>query len=123
VGPPGQVSLESSAIIRGIEIAIDFVELEDNGVLGPDREGSNIINGMRVGARKYRTWLKSEYERNGHSVDAILSSLDDDGDIPSSVQTTNSFEDLGARACRSRLKKMHKTKGKAELERILSGGM
>lgn len=123
VGPPGQVSSGSSTIIKGIEIAIDFVEFEDNSVVGPDREGSNIINGMRVGAKKYRTWLRSEYERNRHSVDAILPSLDNEGDIPSGVQTTNSYEELGAQAYRSRVRKMHRTKGKAEVERILSSGV
>jgi hypothetical protein len=123
VGPPGQVSLISSATVTGIEIAIDFVEFEDSGVLGPDREGSNIINGMRGGAKKYRTWLRHEYERNSLSVDAVLPSLDDDGNIPSGVQTTSSYEELGARAYRSRLKRAHRTKGKAEVEKILSSGI
>lgn len=123
VGPPGQVSSGSSTIIKGIEIAIDFVEFEDSSVLGPDREGSNIINSMRVGAKKYQTWLRSEYERNRHSVDAILPSLNDDGDIPSSLKTTNSYEELGANAYRSRLRRMHRTKGKAEVEKILRSGV
>jgi len=122
VGPPGPVSSGSATIIKGIEIAIDFVEFEDSSVLGPDREGSNIINGMRLGAKKYRTWLRSEYERNRRSVDAIVPLLDGEN-ISSDVQTANSYEELGAQQYRSRLRKMHRTKGKAEVEKILSSGV
>lgn len=119
VGPPGPVASESSTQITGVEIAIDFLEFEDNSVLGPDREGSRIINSMREGAKKYRNWLKAAYERNRRSVDSLVGLLDAE-DIPSDIRAKDSYEELGAKSYRSRMRKTQRTKGKANIEKILS---
>ena len=76
---------------------------------------------MRVGAKKYRAWLRVAYERNRNSIDAIVPLLEGEN-ISSDVQTANSYEELGAQQYRSRLRKMHRTKGKADVEKILSSG-
>ena len=119
VGPPGPISYTSGAVIKGVEISIDYVEFEDGMSLGPDKEGSRIIKAMRTGARKYRTWLKLRYKDPGESVAAMASDLEREKPLPAELEFADASKQLGANEYRRRLQKIFQTKGASETRRLL----
>jgi hypothetical protein len=118
LGPPGPISF-ANGIIKRVEIAIDYVEFEDGTVMGPDERGSKIIKSMRLGAEKYRSWIRAKYVRLSKATGPIVTILGEDQDLPSEIQFLSDEEQQGARAYRSRLKQVSQTKGDLELAKIL----
>ena len=119
LGPPGPISYSGGAIVQSVEISIDFVEFENGATLGPDKEGSRIINAMRGGAAKYREWLKLRYIMGGRSAAAISSAVEIDQSLSSELQFADPNEEQGAIAYRSRLRKLVKTRGAGEAKKLL----
>lgn len=117
LGPPGPISFEN-AVIKGIEISIDYIELADGSTLGVDRQGSRIIRTMRGGAEKYKKWFRARYTQSGKSLTSIASLLYDQP-LPSELQLSSADEEQGAKAYRKRLKKMYENKGSSEVEKYL----
>lgn len=118
IGPPGPISYKNDFIV-GVEISIDYVEFENNTSLGPDKEGSRIIRAMRVGAQKYKSWLKVRYKTRGGSIAAVASDIETSQSLPAELQLTDFNEQQGAIAYRRRLEKLIQTSGPAEAKRLL----
>lgn len=117
LGPPGPISVEN-AVIKGIEINIDYIELADGSTLGVDQQGSKIIRTMRDGAEKYKKWFRARYSQSGKSLSPIASLLYDQP-LPGELQLSSADEEQGAKAYRHRLKKMYENKGSSEVEKHL----
>jgi hypothetical protein len=120
VGPPGPTSYEG-AVIKGVEVSIDYVEFADGSRLGPDQQGSRIIGDMRRGADKYKNWLRAEYGKGGQPPDAIIQMLNS-RTLPSELKFASADEEQGARSYRNRLRKVHESKGEAEVRTLLRLG-
>ncbi len=118
VGPPGPISYPEG-IIRGIEINIDYVEFDDNTTLGANEKGAEVIRSIRTGAARYKEWLDQKFKENGKSFAAIVPLLQRDQPLPNDVGPFNSDEEIGARAYRDSLRKLHQTRGTAEAQKLL----
>jgi hypothetical protein len=117
VGPPGPTSYQG-AIIKGVEISVDYVEFADGSRLGPDQQGSRIIGDMRRGADRYKNWLREEYGKSGQQPDAITQMLNSRA-LPSELKFASADEEQGARAYRNRLRRLSESKGEAEVRTLL----
>ena len=117
-GPPGPISY-ADGVIKSVEITIDYVEFEDGSTLGPDKQGSRIIEAMRAGAERYRQWLKVRTRESGNYFDAISSAVDTNQSLPSELRFTDPSEEQGANAYRSRLRKLYQNRGPAEVKKLL----
>jgi hypothetical protein len=117
VGPPGPTSYQG-AIIKGVEISIDYVEFADGSWLGPNQQGSRIIGDMRRGADRYKNWLRAEYSKSGAPPDAITQMLNSRS-LPSGLKFASADEEQGARAYRTRLRGIYESKGEAEVRTLL----
>lgn len=121
IGSIGRVSYEDAVII-GVEVGIDYVEFKDGASLGSDKTGSKIIADMREGARKYKNWLTQKYIKEGRSVSAVIPMLQNDQPLPNTLEELtfkNPDEENGARAYRTRLRKIRETRGSAGVEQYL----
>lgn len=116
-GPPGPISY-AGGVIKSVEIAIDYVEFEDGSSLGPDKQGSRIIEAMRAGAERYRQWLKVRCRQSGTCVNAISSAVELNQSLPSELLFTDPSEEQGANAYRSRLRKLYQDRGPAEVKKL-----
>lgn len=117
----GKVSYDNSSI-KGIEVGIDYVEFKEGAAIGPNLTGSKIITDMREGARKYKGWVTQKYVHQGKSISAVASLLQTDQPLPNAsgeLVFKNSDEENGARAYRTRLRKIRDTKGSAAMEKYL----
>lgn len=117
----GKVSYEA-AVIKGLEVGVDYVEFEDGTALGPNQTGSAILVDMREGAKKYKKWLAQEHIKQAKSVSPCISLLQSDQPLPNvsgEFEFKNSDEKNGAKAYRTRLKKICDTQGAAEAEKYL----
>lgn len=125
IGPMGKVSYEND-VIKGIEVGVDYVEFEDGTTSGANKNGFKNIVDMRQGVRKYRDWLIKRYKELGNSVNNISALLDKDQPLPNlsgELQFKNSFEENGARAYQTRLRKIRDNGGEGlakYLEKILN---
>lgn len=100
-----------NALIKGVEIGVDYVEFAGNSTAGPDRSGSRIINNIREGAAKYKQWLIQKYNQNGKSINAIAPLLEKDQPIPYESGIQNGDQQQGAKFYRDYARKTYKTKG------------
>lgn len=119
LGPPGPITYTSGIIVKSVEISIDFVEFENDTTLGKDNQGSRIINAMRVGAAKYREWLKLRYTRGGRSVASIFSEVEGDEPLPTELRFADPNEEQGAVGYRSLLRKLFRTRGAGDVKKLL----
>lgn len=117
IGPPGPVSYQSGEIIKSVEIRIDFIQFENGAQLGPDQEGSRIINAMRAGAKKYKSWLKQQYNVQGRSLTALASEIAADDSLPPALTDQN--EQVGAKEYRRKFQKLIGSRGAADVKRVL----
>jgi hypothetical protein len=103
-------------IVKEISGSIDYVEFTNGPSVGPNVAGARIINDVRQGAAKYKTWLVREYHRNGMSAQAILQTLNK-GDVVSQpdLDLQNSDQNTGANLFRKYLLRTYASKGEAEL--------
>ena len=116
-GPPGPISYEN-AVIKGVEISIDYVEFEGGSSLGPDKQGSRTVGAMRTGAERYREWLKVQTHKSANYLDTISSAVETNS-LPSELRFTNANEEQGANAYRYRLRKVYQTRGPVEVKKLL----
>jgi hypothetical protein len=115
----GGVMGYENALLKGLEIKIDYVEFKDKSTLGADTAGSRIISTMREGAANYKNWLVQQYKKNGDSVNAIVPILQSQ-DIPSELGFNDMYLKEGARIYRKHMLDVYKMHGTDELERYLS---
>jgi hypothetical protein len=119
LGPPGPITYTSGIIVKSVEISMDFVEFENGTTLGRDNQGSRIIKAMRVGAARYREWLKLRYTRGDRSVASISSEVEGDQSLPSELQFADPNEQQGAVGYRSLLRNLFRTRGAGDVKRLL----
>jgi hypothetical protein len=118
VGPAG-VFTYHNAVVKGVEVYIDYVEFEDNTSMGPDEEGSQIINDFRAGAAKYKSWLARESKQK--SIETIIQSVQrDEGLELPEIGLNNISQKEGARRYGIGLRKLYKKGGPTEVQRYLS---
>ena len=114
---PAGVFTYENAVIKGVEVYIDYVEFEDNTSMGPNKEGSRIINDLREGAVKYKSWLARESKQK--SIDTVIQSLQSDEGLPE-IGLNNFTQKEGARRYGIGLRKLYKSRGPTEVQRYLS---
>lgn len=116
---PAGVFTYENAVIKGVEVYLDFVEFEDHTSMGPNEEGSRIINDLREGAVKYKSWLARESKQK--SIDRLIQSLQSDEGLQlPDVGLNNITQREGARRYGIGLRKLYKKRGPAEVQRYLS---
>jgi len=111
----GPLNLPEGAVIKEIELRVDYVSFVDNTAYGAGGEGEHKINSMREGALKYKNWLGQKYSRAGNSLTAVLPL----------IQQQHTFDGLqldldqtlGADRYRLHLLEMFKTRGAADVEK------
>jgi hypothetical protein len=116
VGPPGPITYSNGAVVKAVQISIDYVQFENGTSLGPDKEGSRIVNAMRAGAQKYKRWLKAQYALRSQSVTALAADIEANESVAADVN-----EQLGAREYRRRFQKLLQTGETAEIKKALAG--
>ena len=118
VGPAG-VFTYHNAVIKGIEVYIDYVEFEDSTSMGPDVEGSKLIKDFREGAVKYKSWLARESKQK--SIETIIQSVQREKglELPE-IGLNNISQKEGARRYGIGLRKLYKQGGPTEVKRYLS---
>ena len=116
---PAGVFTYHNAVIKGIEIYIDYVEFEDRTSMGPDVEGSKLIKDFRAGAMKYKGWLAKESKQR--SIDNLIQSPPSDEDLQRpEIGLTNITQKEGARRYDIALRKLYKQRGPTEVQKYLS---
>jgi hypothetical protein len=110
IEPPGPASY-GSAVITGVEIKIDYVEFDDKSKLGDNYKAEQLIGEIREGAAKYKDWLAKKYTEHGKSVELIAPILMPNQPLPDEFK--NSRFEQGARAYRTRLRRIFETSGAA----------
>lgn len=117
--PSGPITFENGAV-SNLAIHIDYVEFEDKTSIGPNSNGSKMINSMREGVARYKAWLVQQYKRNNMEENIITPMLDNP-DIPKELNF-NGDPDLieGARLYQRVMRSVYNTQGAAELRRYLN---
>lgn len=116
---PAGVFTYHNAVIKAIEVYIDYVEFEDSTSMGPDVEGSKLINDFRAGAVKYKSWLAKESKQK--SIDTLIQSTPRDEELQrSEIGLTNITQKEGARRYGIALRKLYKQRGTTEVQKYLS---
>jgi len=116
---PAGVFTYHNAVIKGIEVYIDYVEFEDGTSMGPDVEGSKLIKDFRVGAMKYKGWLAKESKQK--PIDTLLQSTPSDEELQrSEIGLTNLTQKEGARRYGIALRNLYKQRGPTEVQKYLS---
>jgi|SRR5687767_1627312 len=112
------VEFEPDAVIKEINLRLDYILFDDNTSLGRGGGGEKKINLMREGARKFKGLLVQRYRNNGESLSNILPLLESRDAYPV-LQLTDINLTLGADRYRLHLLKTLQTKGAREVERFL----
>ena len=116
---PAGVSTYHNAVIKGIEVYIDYVEFEDGTSMGPDVEGSKLIKDFRAGAEKYKSWLAKESKQK--SIDTLIQSRQSDEELQKpEIGLNNITQKEGARRYGIALRKLYKQRGPMEVQKHLS---
>lgn len=116
-GPPGPISYGNGEIIKSVEIAIDYIQFENGETLGPDKEGSRIVNAMRTGAKKYKRWVQQQYDVHGRSLTALAPDIEDNNAALAGLTDEN--EKVGATEYRRKLRKLMSNHGPADIKKLL----
>ena len=113
----GPLRFEDGVSIKEITLTIDYVLYADQTAYGSGGEGERRINGMREGARRYKTWLAQEYVRGGESLVTIIP-LIQTPQIPEELKL-DSDQTMGATRYRLYLLNTFQRKGAADVESYL----
>lgn len=105
-------------VIKGITVKINYIEFADKPLLGNSRGGSRIINDIREGAARYKSWLIQEYKRKGESIAAVVPLLDGSLPLPE-LGSQSPEQERGAILYRKYFLKKYKNKGAASLVKYL----
>jgi hypothetical protein len=114
----GPLSFNEGVVIKEITLAVEYVSYADQTAHGSGGEGERRINGMREGARRYKSWLAQVYLRAGKSLVTILPVLET-YNIPEELKL-DLDQTTGADRYRLQLLKTFKTKGAADVENYLN---
>ena len=127
IPPGGERSLEinettkyDDAVIKRVEIYVDYVEFSDMSSLGPNKMGEKIVTSMRSGASIYRNWLVQQFYQNGDSPEKIISVLQNNQPLPTGIGLDDLYFKQGARVYRSHLLDIYNKQGEKELEIIFN---
>jgi hypothetical protein len=116
---PAGVFTYHNAVIKAIEVYIDYVEFEDSTSMGPDVEGSKQIEDFRAGAVKYKSWLAKESKQK--SIDTLIQSAQSDEELQKpEIGLDNITQKEGARRYGMALRKLYKQRGPTEVQKYLS---
>lgn len=116
--PPGPTTYEDETAVR-IELAVDYVEFEDNSSLGADQHGSRAIKAVREGAARYKSWLVKKYQLNGRDATALSRAVRESA-LPAELQLdANGDMNEGAQMYRRFMLGVHERQGTAELTKYL----
>jgi hypothetical protein len=116
---PAGVFTYHNAVIKGIEVYIDYVEFEDGTSMGPDVEGSTLIKDFRAGALKYKGWLAKESKQK--PIDTLIQSTPSDEELQRpEIGLNNVTQKEGARRYGIALRKLYKQRGPTEVQKYLS---
>ena len=116
---PAGVFTYHNAVIKGIEVYIDYVEFEDSTSMGPDVEGSKLIKDFRAGAVKYKSWLAKESKQK--SIDTLIQTTQSDEELQKpEIGLNNITQKEGARRYAIALRKLYKQRGPTEVQKYLS---
>jgi hypothetical protein len=113
----GPLSFDDGVVIKEIVLTLEYASYDDQSAYGAGGEGERRIQGMREGARRYKSWLAQEYTRAGKSLAAILPTIQAPG-IPEALKL-DADQTMGADRYRLNLLKTFKTKGAADVENYL----
>ncbi|HEU4871337.1 MAG TPA: hypothetical protein VFT08_10840, partial [Pyrinomonadaceae bacterium] len=87
--------------------------------MGPDVEGSKLIEDFRAGAMKYKGWLAKESRQK--PIDTLIQSTPSDKELQrSEIGLTNITQKEGARRYGIALRKLYKQRGPTEVQKYLS---
>lgn len=117
IPPAGTYRLEDlpsdyeDAVIRGVEVHLDYAEFADAKTVGPDSGTSQKVGEARSGAAKYRDWLSREFEKAGGSVESILPLLEKYQRLPPELEGEGGNQQEGASQYRGYLRRVFTTKG------------
>lgn len=114
----GPLSFNEGVIIKEITLTVDYVSYADQTAYGSGGEGERKINGMREGARRYKSWLAQQYSRAGKSLATILPVIETHN-IPEELKL-GLDQSTGADRYRLQLLMTFKTKGAADVENYLN---
>jgi hypothetical protein len=102
-----------------IVVGIDYVEFDNGMTLGPDSNGSRLVNQIREGAAKYKEWLKGNYLARGKSMAAVKSLLEQTTSVATDLGIDGELE-VGAEAYRRNAREVIKFRGgPSEVEKHL----
>ncbi|MCU1264529.1 MAG: hypothetical protein JWM21_847 [Acidobacteria bacterium] len=107
--------------VEKIAVRVDYVEFEDKTSLGLDAHGSKIINAMRDGAARYKTWLVQEYVQRGKSISKVAILLQDEL-LPPELGLLDMHQRQGAKSYRNHMLDVYETHGRMELQKYLDRG-
>ncbi len=119
VESPGPMFYEDS-IVKGIEVEVDYVEFEDKTTLGDSEKAAQTIADIRSGAAKCKAWLSRKYTEHGKSAEALTHLLTQNLPGPGELVVTGQHEEQGARAYRTRLRRIAETRGASEIHKYLN---
>lgn len=115
---PGGAFTFEDAVIKGVEVRVDYVEFSDGSSVGPNKkEGGEAVKALREGASRYKNWLVGKYRRE--SIDTVIRSLQADPPL-AELGLTNEYLEQGANLYRKRLQKVERMRGQAEVQKYLS---
>jgi hypothetical protein len=106
-------------IIKRVEIAIDYVEFENNIIFGRDSKGSQAVKDIREGAARYKNRVKASYEYHRKSLKSIAPLVKDGELLPSDLILLNQNQEFGAKTYRKKLRKKLDAGDDAEVEKLL----
>jgi hypothetical protein len=125
IGPGGESSfgpepleLVNGTTLKGITLKIDYVDFEDKTSLGPNVQGSVLINKMREGAAKYKGWLVQVYFKSGRSLNAVIPLLKE-RTLPKELNLAGG-ERPGAQLYRKHFLMAYERHGSEEIEKYLN---
>ena len=118
VESPGPMFYEDSTV-KGIEVEVNYVEFEDKTTLGDSEKAARTIADIRSGAAKYKAWLSRKYTEHGKSAEALTHLLTQNLPGPGELVVTGQ-EEQGARAYRTRLRRIAETRGASEIHKYLN---
>lgn len=73
----GGLPASYGSVVKGVSLAVDYVEFEDDATLGPDTASfRQRIASMRSGAAKYKKWLTQQFNRHANDVKELASLVD-----------------------------------------------
>jgi hypothetical protein len=119
MGPSGPLAYDD-AVIKEVEVSIDFVEFEDNLVFGEGSNSAQVVKDFREGAVKYRDWIKRKYEGGRKSASSIVLLVESEESLSPEIGLLNQNQVFGAKAYRRLLKKKSDVGGHAEIDKLLS---